>query len=549
MVRKGCYFVKTLYFGGDIVTMEGEKDIAEAVLVTGGMIERVGRLKDFQGEMKDGTIKKIDLKGKTLLPGFIDPHSHLASMGTLSIIADLSECESFASIIETLKTYIQKNGLDKGEFVIGRGYDHNFLKEEKHPTKDVLNQVSREHPIFIMHASGHVGCANDLALKMANIDENTPDEAGGRIGRIAGTREPNGYLEEGSMSALRQQAFANLTMDMKQLIQVGQEVYIKNGITTAQDGATSSETFGYFKQLAKLDLLKIDIVVYPLVNINPDDLKNHPEYAKSYNHRLKIGGYKLFLDGSPQSKTAWLSEPYEGEEDYRGYPLYEDDEVKDYALRAIDDGVQLLTHCNGDAASDQLLVNYERALIVSDHPNKHHLRPVMIHCQTVREDQLDKMVELGMIPSIFNAHTYYWGDVHLRNLGPKRGRRISPARSAFDRGLVVNFHQDAPVVTPDMLHTIWCAVNRITRRGVQIGPEECVSVYEALKAVTINAAYAYFEEDQKGSIKPGKLADFVILDKNPMTVDRRTIKDIQVLETIKEGKVIYRREDLGGVVG
>lgn len=177
----------------------------------------------------------------------------------------------------------------------------------------------------------------------------------------------------------------------------------------------------------------------------------------------------------------------------------------------------------------------------SDNPNKNELRPVMIHCQTVRNDQLDKMVELDMIPSIFNAHTYYWGDVHLKNLGQERGSRVSPTKSAFDRGLVVNFHQDAPVVAPDMLHTIWCAVNRITRKGVQIGPEECVSVYDALKAVTINGAYAYFEENEKGSIEQGKLADFVILDQNPLEVDKMKIKDIQVMETIKEGESVFKR--------
>src|SRR5699024_473951 len=249
-----------------------------------------------------------------------------------------------------------------------------------------------------------------------------------------------------------------------------------------------------------------------------------------------------FLDGSPQGKTAWMTEPYEGEETYRGYPWYQDEQVQEYVAKAINDNVQLLTHCNGDSASDQLLRNYEAALDESNNPNKHALRPVMIHCQTARNDQLDKMAELAMIPSIFNAHTYYWGDVHLKNLGDKRGRRISPARSAFDRNLVVNFHQDAPVVAPNMIQTIWSAVNRITRKGVEIGPEERVSAYEALKAVTINAAYAYFEEASKGSLEAGKLADFVILDKNPLKVEKNKIKDIQVLETIKEDTSVWSRE-------
>lgn len=333
-------------------------------------------------------------------------------------------------------------------------------------------------------------------------------------------------------------------MDPVELALLGQGIYIKNGITTAQDGATDRATMKLFKNLADQNKLKLDIVAYPEVAHNPDDMWVDEQYTKHYHNRLKIGGYKMFLDGSPQGKTAWMTEPYEGEESYKGYPWYEDEQVKQYVMKAVNDNVQLLTHCNGDAASDQLLNNYEAVIQESDSPNKNHLRPVMIHCQTVRNDQLDKMVDLAMIPSIFNAHTYYWGDVHLKNLGDARGRRVSPAKSAFDRGLVVNFHQDAPVVKPDMLHSIWCGVNRITRKGKKIGPEERVSVYNALKAVTINAAYAYFEEDQKGSIKHGKVADFVILDENPLKVDQRNIKDIVVLETVKDGEGVYTKEEV-----
>src|SRR5699024_1834940 len=451
-------------------------------------------------------IEQHDLQGKTLLPGFVDPHGHISMVGTLSVMANLREDESFADIQATLKKYIQDNDIAKGDVVVGFGYDHNFLKEARHPTKEILNEVSTEHPIFISHTSGHVGCANDAALTKAGVDATTPDEEGGVIGRIEGSNEPNGYLEEGSMMTVQRQIAAEMELDHVELALLSQDIYLQNGITTAQDGATSHDVLELFKSLGEAKKWKMDIVMYPTVVDNPEDVENNRDYVNQYQNRLKIGGYKLFLDGSPQGKTAWLTEPYEGEETYRGYPWYNDEEVKSYISRVINDGAQLLTHCNGDAASDQLLKNYETALAESDNANKHHLRPVMIHCQTARNDQLDKMADLEMIPSIFNEHTYYWGDVHLKNLGDKRGRRISPARSAFDRNLVVNFHQDAPVVAPDMLHTIWSGVNRITRKGVEIGPEERVSVYEALKAVTINAAYAYFEEDSKGSLEAGKLA-------------------------------------------
>ncbi|WP_042143682.1 amidohydrolase [Paucisalibacillus sp. EB02] len=533
--------MQRLYYGGDIITMENENDHVQAVLVEDGKIKKVGTLDDVEYLLSKEKIEKINLEGKTLMPAFIDAHGHISMVGPISVLADLSGCESFDHIIYTMKAYMEEKGISKGEMVVGFGYDHNNLLEEKHPTKEVLNQVSTENPIFISHASAHMGIANDAALRLIGIDENTPDPEGGHIGRIEGSNEPNGYLEEGAMMPLQEKVFKQSGMDTAELALVAQDIYIKNGITTIQDGATSLDTINLFKTLSKQKKLKVDVVAYPLVSDDAREIwKNNQDYTTNYSNHFRIGGYKMFLDGSPQGKTAWLTEPYEGEESYLGYPWFKDEQVKEMASMAIHDNVQLLTHCNGDAASDQLLRNYEAALKESNNPNKNKLRPVMIHCQTVRYDQLDKMVELEMIPSIFVSHTYYWGDVHLKNLGDERGNRISPAKSAFDRGLCVNFHQDAPVIKPDMLHTLWCAVNRQTRKGVTIGPEERVSVYDALKALTINAAYQYSEENIKGSIKEGKLADLVILDENPLKVAKMELKDIQVVETIKEGNTIYR---------
>ena len=533
--------MKKLFYGGPIITMESEEDSAEAVLVEDGRISDLGSLEQFSALLDDSTVEKVNLNGHTLLPGFIDPHSHLSMIGPMSVFADLSDCEDLDDIVQTLKDYLNNNELGN-DAIYGFGYDHNFLKENSHPTKDILNKVSSDIPILVSHASGHIGCANDAALALGEIDANTKDIKGGHIGRIEGTNEPNGYLEEETVKKLQEVLFTKLTIDFGALAKVGQEIYIKNGITTAQDGSTATAIIEQFKHLADNNELLIDVVVYPQVMVNPDDLYANKDHAKKYHNRLKINGYKLFLDGSPQAKTAWLTEPYEGEESYCGYSLYDDHEVKEFILRAINDDVQLLTHCNGDAASDQLLTNYQAALKESTNPNKHNLRPVMIHCQMVRDDQLDIMKEINMIPSIFVDHTYYWGDIHLKYLGEERGKRISPARSAFDRGLFVNFHQDSPVIQPDMLQTIWSAVNRITRNGQSIGKDERVTVYEALKALTINAAYAYYEEDEKGSITPGKVADLVILDQNPLAIDPLNMRDINILETIKEGKTLYKAE-------
>ena len=388
--------------------------------------------------------------------------------------------------------------------------------------------------------------ANSLMLKMANVNEETPEIEGGVIARYPGTKEPTGYLEENALLSLGDRSVLSGEEDGEDLLVKVQDVYAANGITTVQDGGTSGAGLAMMRRAGKAGKLKLDIVTYPspLKTMTPEGLDGvmaeNQDIVGVYQDHVKIGGYKILLDGSPQGKSAWMSKPYEDSGDYCGYPWLQDEQVHACIKRALVDNQQLLTHCNGDAASQQLLDIYEKELAASDNPNKNNLRPVMIHCQTVRDDQLDRMAALQMIPSIFVAHTWYWGDVHLKNFGDERGRRVSPVKSALDRGLIYNFHTDTPIVRPKLLHSVWAAVNRITRGGVNIGPEQCVGVYDALKGITINSAYAYFEEDTKGSIKAGKRADLVILDRNPLKVDKMEIRDIQVLETIKDGETIYQ---------
>ena len=324
-------------------------------------------------------------------------------------------------------------------------------------------------------------------------------------------------------------------------LEKAQQIYLKYGITTVQDGSTNASGFQKLAECAKEQVFHLDVVSYVLADDLEKTAEEYPEYYQKYHNRLKIGGAKIILDGSPQGRSAWLRKPYEGEETYCGYPAHTQEETDRWVETAVEKGYQLLAHCNGDAASGQYLAAFEKAAAKTpENPEKiRALRPVMIHCQTVGDDQLDEMKELGMIPSIFVAHTWYWGDVHLKNLGSVRGAHISPARAAMERGLIYNFHQDTPVVEPDMLHTVWCAVNRVTRSGKPIGQEQCIGVYEALKGVTIHGAYAYHEEERKGTLEAGKLADMVILDRNPLKTDKMQIRDIQVLETIKEGKTLY----------
>ncbi len=538
--------MERIFFNGKIITMEfpNEKEEREnepeAILIRDGIIVSTGALLDIEKYAGADAIR-TDLKGKCLMPAFIDAHSHFVMSGQMSMMANLSECESFNDIIVALKKYMKDNKITKENVIIGFGYDHNFLKENAQPDKRVLDQVSAEIPIFILHVSAHLACANSAALKIAGIDENTADPEGGVIGRFFDSTEPNGYVEEAALNLLQIAIFPRIKFDIKAIFEKVQEEYISNGITTVQDGASTEKDIKMLINISKMNNLKIDVVSYLLMSNGGTQImeKYEKEYL-SYKNHFKIGGYKLVLDGSPQGRSAWMTEPYlGGESNYKGYPWMQDETVYKYVIEAISQNRQLLAHCNGDAASEQFLNIYEKAL--KETQNKMNLRPVMIHCQTVRNDQLDRMAQMSMIASIFIGHVWYWGDIHIKNFGHKRGEHISPAKDALNRGVLINFHQDTPVTKPDMLHSIWCAVNRISRSGKVIGENQKINIYDALKAVTINAAYQYFEENTKGSITKGKIADLIILDKSPMDIDKMEIKNIKVIETIKDGKTIYTR--------
>ncbi len=267
---------------------------------------------------------------------------------------------------------------------------------------------------------------------------------------------------------------------------------------------------------------------------------------REYKNHYKLAGAKTWLDGSPQGFTAWLSKPYhvvpEGQpEDYCGYGTQTDEVVTQYYVDCINRNLQVHTHVNGDEASAQFLRCYKKALEITG--NKNDLRPVMVHCQCLRKEQLDEVKEIGAIPTFFNDHVRFWGDLHHDEVfGPERAQNISPMGWALEKGIRFTIHQDPPVKLPNQILGIHNAVNRKTESGRVLGEHQRISVMEAIKAVTINGAYQYFEEDTKGSIEVGKLADMIIVDKNPLTIPSEELETIQVLETIKEGNTIYKRD-------
>ena len=313
------------------------------------------------------------------------------------------------------------------------------------------------------------------------------------------------------------------------------ELYLQNGVTAIQEGFAKKRELALLEQAEEMGALPVPVYAYL------DATAPWPEEVwRPRTGPLRIKGYKIFLDGSPQGRTAWMRTPYlgGGPQD-RGYPVLTDRQVYDRMALALDQGMQLLAHCNGDAAAGQYLSVLEQL----EREREAHLeRPVMIHAQLLDLDQLDKVKELGVVPSFFAAHVYHWGDVHVKNFGAERAARISPAGAALERDIPFTFHQDTPVLPPDMLETVWCGVNRLTRSGAVLGPEQKIPVVEALAAVTIRAAWQYFEEGEKGSLREGKRADLVLLERDPLTADPMSLRDIPVLATWKDGRLIYRRE-------
>lgn len=541
---------QTLYYNGKIITVNDAQPTVEAVLVEDGKIKAVGTLADLENLISDNT-KKVDLAGKAMLPGFIDGHSHI-SFSRLFPRFDappVGNIDSPEKLVEECRAYLAENPLDEGNWLVGMGYDNIAFPEHKHPTRYDLDKISTDIPVVMMHASGHIGCVNSKVFEILNITKDTPNPDGGIIQRDPVTGEPTGMVEE---NALIQTVLGQMPLPTAEFTMAGvkrsQELYLSHGVTTAQDGSFDEQNLPLLEHMSKMGLLKMDVYVYPQITTPSKHLMDGKTSRDAvYRNHVKVAGMKFFLDGSPQAKTAWLTEPYyvvpEGEaEDYRAYPVHEDDnEVCDYFKECLKNKWQILVHCNGDAAIDQFINQYARAQKETGIYDE--LRPVVIHCQTVREDQLDRMKEIGMMPSFFHDHVYYWGDWHLDSvLGPVRGARISPLASAQKCGIKFTLHQDTPVAPPDMILSIHNAVNRKTRSGRDIGPEFAIDVMEAIRAVTIYGAVQCFEEDSKGSIEVGKLADFVVLDKSPLDVEKEHLREIKVLQTIKEDTVIYSAE-------
>ena len=532
-----------IFYNGDVLSMNAENEVFEAISIRGDRIEALGTDDEMLAlETRDSVV--TDLRGKTLLPGFVDAHGHFPGSGLTQIAADLNSPPigavlSMADVQDSLRRQVEQTAA--GEWVAGFGYDDTLLLERRHPTREDLDAVSTEHAIYISHVSGHMGVGNSLALERAGISSLSEDPPGGVIVRRAGSREPAGLLEEAAHTDVLQMSMDFSTLDALKILRHASQEYAAAGVTTAQSGGVDRFMAEAMGLLARFNQIKPRLIVFAFHDMLGVDLLNGSFDPAEWNsRRYLIGAVKIVADGSIQGYTGYLSQPYHtpfhGDADYRGYPVLSREEL----TRAISEfhaaGFQLAVHGNGDASIDDILYAFEQAQRASPNADP---RLILIHSQMARDDQLLDMKRLGITPSFFSAHTYYWGDRHRDIfMGPERAARMSPTRSAQDVGLRYSVHLDTPVVPMQPLLLLWSTVNRESTSGQVIGPEQRIGVMQALRAMTIDAAWQVFKEEEIGSLEPGKFADLVVLSGNPLD-DPANIRKLSVVETVVGGNPVY----------
>ena len=534
-----------IFLGQNIITMDASN--VSAVAVRGDRIVVAGSEQDARALQGEGTLV-IELGERALLPGFIDAHGHFAGVARYADMLDLSsppvgDVTSVDDIVHKLQRRIENRNIPPGELVYGYGYDDSLLAELRHPDRDDLDRASSDHPIVIRHVSGHLLAANSMALLEAGVGANTADPAGGIIRRRPGSDEPDGVMEETAMQFFPGTGELLTPQRQSELRREAVQIYAGYGITTIQDSNVSQAYVDRLKAEGLEQEYAADIVTFVMGNPLPDDVLATVAADTSYTGGVRNGGVKFTLDGSPQGRTAWMSEPYNAgppgaAADYVAYPSYDPDAWLNRIGPLLERGVPVLAHANGDAAIELMIDGVANAIAAGPVPDH---RSVIIHAQLIREDQLDRVAELGIIPSFYSVHPFFWGDWHRLSFGEERARFISPVQAAIARDIPFTVHNDSPIVPPDMMRLVEITVNRETRSGFVLGPDQRASVMQALHAITLGAAYQYFEEDEKGSITVGKRADLVILEDNPLTVATSELGEVSVLETFARGKSIFKR--------
>lgn len=535
-----------LYVNGVVITMDASNTVAEAVLVRAGQIEAVGSSEDLVSRIDDDTVV-VDLRGRALMPGFIDAHGHFPGSGQTVFSVDLNSppigrVTDMEGLLGSLSAFAMQR---RDGWVVGHGYDDTLLAEKRHPTRDDLDRISTSRPVAIVHVSGHLAVVNTVGLDILGIDESTPDPLGGVIVRdplSADGRRPNGVLEETAARAVWEYTLDLGVMDGLRMTTQAAAEYLSVGVTTASAGGMPTSVAKLLGLLSRLNQFPQRVALFPLFEEVGEALLSEELTLDAFAAgKVSVPRVKIIADGSIQGYTGYLSEPYyapfKGDPLYRGYPSVPREELLRQVSGLYEKRIQVAIHCNGDASIDDGLDAIEAAMKAHPWPDA---RPLIIHAQMTRLDQIERMAALGVTPSFFSAHTYYWGDRHAAIfMGPGRAANMSPARWALEAGVRFSSHLDTPVTPMLPLQAVWSQISRESTAGVVIGPEQRIDRTSALRAVTIDAAWQVFMDDKIGSIEPGKRADLVVLSDNPLTAG--DVRSIKVDRTVIDGATVYSR--------
>ena len=535
-----------LYVNGVVITMDASNTVAGAVLVRAGQIEAVGSSEDLVSRIDDDTVV-VDLRGRALMPGFIDAHGHFPGSGQTVFSVDLNSppigrVTDMEGLLGSLSAFAMQR---RDGWVVGHGYDDTLLAEKRHPTRDDLDRISTSRPVAIVHVSGHLAVVNTVGLDILGIDESTPDPLGGVIVRdplSADGRRPNGVLEETAARAVWEYTLDLGVMDGLRMTTQAAAEYLSVGVTTASAGGMPTSVAKLLGLLSRLNQFPQRVALFPLFEEVGEALLSEELTLDAFAAgKVSVPRVKIIADGSIQGYTGYLSEPYyapfKGDPLYRGYPSVPREELLRQVSGLYERRIQVAIHCNGDASIDDGLDAIEAAMKAHPWPDA---RPLIIHAQMTRLDQIERMAALGVTPSFFSAHTYYWGDRHAAIfMGPGRAANMSPARWALEAGVRFSSHLDTPVTPMLPLQAVWSQISRESTAGVVIGPEQRIDRTSALRAVTIDAAWQVFMDDKIGSIEPGKRADLVVLSDNPLTAG--DVRSIKVDRTVIDGATVYSR--------
>lgn len=530
-----------IFHNGSVLTVDRGDTIVSAVGVRGNRIICTGTDADVMKYKGKGT-KTIDLKGRSLIPGFIDSHLHTAVLGVNSMAID---CRSpGVTSIEDIKALIRKAAAStpKGQWIRGWGYDHSKLAEKRHPNRYDLDEAAPEHPVILTRVCAHISAHNSLSLELAGLDDNTPDPDGGVMDREHGII--NGVMRENAhMNILKTSRLSK--SELMEAMKAANDLLIREGITSVHD----SGGFGPLQMHAIQEAYRenmLQIRLYAMIFSFTDNLDFVENYIRMGLHtgfgdeHFRLGPVKLMIDGSSSGPTAATIRPYASNPEDSGILSMTQDQVDDIIIRAHKAGWQVTAHAVGDKAVTMIVDAIERA--VREFPRENH-RHRIEHCAMVNDELLERISRLGIVPIPNPIFLYEFGDGYLVNYGRERAARMFTNKSYFSRNIIAAGSSDCPITFSNPLLNIHLAVNRETQTGQVINPGERISVLQALRMFTYHGACASFEESSKGSVETGKLADLAVLSGNLLNVSLDEIKALQVDMTVIDGKIVYRRED------